>query len=783
MRPSMRFFVLLAVFCVEHPSSTAAPLSAPVVVGYEVAQRLKGASPSLPGEVLLSELNCRLCHLSSPVGGKRLDAVAQVASKGAPRLRNVGDRLRVSFLTEFLADPSSVRPGTTMPDVLHALSPQERSQAVRALVHYLRSLLTRQGPPRPLSPGDSTRGKQLFHTVGCVACHAPDDSYPTPGVADGVEAPGISIASVPLGDLHSKYQVSGLDRFLSDPLSVRPGGRMPRIVLNESERRDLVSYLLGASPVEEDRVEPIDSELAARGRELFRELRCSACHGVPERGAAEQHNVGPRGPPFEQIRGRLRDGCLSNHPPAAAVRYGLSTQQREAIGIAFSRPERPSLSDDELLRRQFLAFNCYGCHGYAGEGGPEPGRSLYFGSRDEDLGDEGRFPPALDQVGRKLQRAALSAILRGRGGIRPYVLVRMPDFGGQASIVEKTLRSATQGEDRWPQEIMGRNRFGRLLVGERGTRCISCHDFVGHRSLGIRAFDLAAVTTRLRPEWFREYLMAPNDFRPGTRMPSFWPDGQSAFKDVLSGDSLRQIDAIWVYLLEAEQTRLPEGLERGDVFELIPRDRTIIQRTFMSGVGQHAIAVGFPERYHLSVDADLMRLATVWKGRFLDAENTWDNRFVPPSEPLGEEVIMFPAVHPFAALPRPGAPWPDPSEDRVKWRFDGYSLNNEGYPTFLYRWKSVKVRETFMPLPSGRGLRRALQLEGAEENLSHLAARGDTIEPVVGSGFEIGRRLRVSFGSIRRAQPLIRHVAGNEELIVPIRWRDGKADISVDLEW
>src|SRR6185295_20077762 len=91
-------------------------------------------------------------------------------------------------------------------------------------------------------------------------------------------------------------------------------------------------------------------------------------------------------------------------------------------------------------------------------------------------------------------------------------------------------------------------KFGRNLVGTGGFACISCHTFGPHKSLGIPALDLTLTTRRLKKDWFHRYLLDPQSLRPGTRMPSFWPEGVAVNKDVLKGDTEAQIRALWLYL-------------------------------------------------------------------------------------------------------------------------------------------------------------------------------------------------------------------------------------------
>ena len=60
--------------------------------------------------------------------------------------------------------------------------------------------------------------------------------------------------------------------------------------------------------------------------------------------------------------------------------------------------------------------------------------------------------------------------------------------------------------------------------------------------------DLTVMNKRLRFDWLSRYLLDPTSLRPGTRMPSFWPQGKSTKPDVLDGDTTKQIAAIYRYL-------------------------------------------------------------------------------------------------------------------------------------------------------------------------------------------------------------------------------------------
>jgi hypothetical protein len=57
----------------------------------------------------------------------------------------------------------------------------------------------------------------------------------------------------------------------------------------------------------------------------------------------------------------------------------------------------------------------------------------------------------------------------------------------------------------------------------------------------------------LKPEWIVEWLADPNKLQEGTRMPTFFPDGQSPLPDVLGGDARKQMTAIRDYVVSIGQ--------------------------------------------------------------------------------------------------------------------------------------------------------------------------------------------------------------------------------------
>ena len=244
----------------------AANPAAPVVPGYEHLRLAGAADEAALGELLLGELNCLSCHEPAPALARRIPV------RAAPDLDRIAERATGRWLTDYLMAPHVQKPGSAMPEVLHSLAPDDREDAVRNLVGYLahrgsRSANSgrpeqRDGTPDvpvagevlgdfPVHRFQATveRGRRLFRSVGCVACHSPGGD----GDGDGDGDPP-AIPSVPLPDLEAKTSAAALAEFLLDPHAVRPAGRMPPLHLAREEAEDIAVYLLrGQAPLVAER--------------------------------------------------------------------------------------------------------------------------------------------------------------------------------------------------------------------------------------------------------------------------------------------------------------------------------------------------------------------------------------------------------------------------------------------------------------------------------------------------------------------------------------------------
>ncbi|MCU0796308.1 MAG: c-type cytochrome [Akkermansiaceae bacterium] len=202
---------------------TCLPCVAEPVIGGLANTRPDAA---LRGTILIEEMNCVACH-SAP-------STLAARSKAAPRLAEVASRLHPDYIESFIRSPHTVKPGTTMPDLLAPLPAAERDEVAKAITHYLLSLHPTPFAPAVHDPVAAAAGNRLFHSRGCAACHSPRD--------DAARETGME-GSVPLGALEHRYSISSLTAFLRHPHKVRPSGRMPDLRLKDNEA-DLISHYL-----------------------------------------------------------------------------------------------------------------------------------------------------------------------------------------------------------------------------------------------------------------------------------------------------------------------------------------------------------------------------------------------------------------------------------------------------------------------------------------------------------------------------------------------------------
>ena len=415
------------------------------------------------GFLLLAELNCTVCHAAPDSWKERLKA------KPGPDLSGVGGRLDEDTLWLMIRSPQHRKKGTQMPGLFAGEDGDE--EKVEALVEYLS---TKKGGVPPMPKGDAEKGKELYHKVGCVACHEPASDVRPPKAApeDEIEKPGNGSVPIALADA---YDETALAAFLHDPLSMRPAGRMPNMRLSREEAAHLAAYLhvgRAAEKADARAALKIPNQGVERGRSVFVEMNCVACHQVGEK---ETTGVVLRKP---MIGLSLDQGCLADKQPTGVPRLDLNELQKRAIKLALAviqKEQAHAQTVQEKIDWQMSRLNCYACHDRESKGGPEDPRAQYFGVNDpgaESLGELAHLPPSLDKVGRKLTQGWFEKVLWGEdGSVRPYMETRMPNFGkeqtqvligwmNEADVADKPVVIDTSGLAKHHRAELGRQLLG-----------------------------------------------------------------------------------------------------------------------------------------------------------------------------------------------------------------------------------------------------------------------------------------------------------------------------------
>lgn len=688
------------------------------------------AEDSMKGRVLLGEYGCVHCHAVESGDPKAFDR-SGVFHRMGPSLGEIGRRASPQWIRRWIMNPTELKPGTHMPDVFGD-SPKDAADA-EALVNFLvaPSYDPKAGETPATEAGVIDRGRTLFHTVGCVACHGPIES---PAAAFKVD--GLSKDTPPqhpvlgYGDLRGKWRPGALAEFLLDPRGVRPGGRMPSMNLTKEEADMIAAYLTATWEPAPAGGFTVDPEKAKVGAAVFSARGCASCHTMGENLPSPPAT---RSKPLSKLT--PGKGCL-DPTDRSTPRFAISEHDRKVIAAAIPLVGRSvHAAPTDAAMRTMEALNCRACHTIDGTGAPDPALKPYFRTLDDriDLGNEGFMPPNLTAVGWKLNTLWMHDLMLKGVRSRPYMGTRMPQFG-EVNVGGLPEQMAAQvgvraGADKpEPKATDEQMMAGRQLTGLGGLKCIECHRFNDKATIETTPGpDITEFAGRIRYEWFRSYLRMPGRFKPGTKMIAFFQTGTSNAKDVYAGDPTKQIDALWAYFSLGQFAPAPVGLpseNRGLV--LAVGDRPIVFRSFLKNAGSRGIAVGFPAGLHFAYDGTNARLVEAWRGEFIDASGAWKDRGGNITPEKGDPVWSAPKGPAIAiAKEKPGA-WPE----RAEVSFKGYVLDAAGVPTFNSVQGGVKIAERFEPVEAGKAIKRTFTISGLSPGESVWFNPGGGVESV-----------------------------------------------------
>jgi len=736
--------VLLLSACSSELREVRRPDVAPIVAG----QTEQSLPAEVRGRVLLGELGCTGCHDAGD---------AQIEHRTGPDLQAVGSRVFGDYLDDFLLSPHAVEPGTTMPDMLRHLDSDGARRTAATLRHYLQSFTADRPNNSPMDSAAVQRGKELFDTIGCRTCHAANEGR---------------LLQQP------KYSVASLQEFLLDPHAARPDGRMPAMDLSPAQAIDLAQFVLSKTSFAGNNDGASDAKLVAAGRQHFVSYGCANCHQLEDSARPVALQSKALADVDEQ------QGCLSG-TTGTWPHYALTDAQRADIRAALAGLAKP-LDGNARVQQLMASRNCYACHSRDDVNGLTAHEDDFL-THDASIGQDGRIPPDLTGVGGKLQRDWLQNTIAHGQMERPYLVTRMPGFGGAFG---ETLTAALTAVDEVPDvtvkpkpkerkkaEVI--KNLGRELVGDKGMNCITCHLFAGEKAGAMGAIDLVHSTgKRLRPEWFSAFLRDPFEFKAITLMPKFYPNGKSTRPEFADGDPQQQIDAMWHYLAAGRNVGKPRGMRHPPI-ELKVKDQAVMLRRSVQNTGKRGISVGYPGGVNITFDAESIALNQIWWGKFIDARPVWTGQGSGQAHILSRQRAQLGKGPVFAEVDN-DTPWPKATRRDRGDRFLGYDLDAQQRPTFRYTAGKLTIEDKpeQVTVDDKTALRRTITLTGERSIVHFLAARAAKIERVDERTVRVGKHLLINTGDA-----LASIVPGEKEQELRIMINVEQIAATIDLEY
>jgi len=785
-----------------------------------IADTMGDSSAVVRGERLFHTIGCVACHAPIRDG---VEAPPNSVPLGA-----VADKYSLTSLTEFVKNPLKVRPSGRMPNFklddkqardIASFFFRDKKIAANVNFAYYEGNWTQKLPDfstlKPKSKGQSSgfdlgvrQKNDGFGFIFSGFMHIPKDGeyqfflgsddgsrLLVDGkqliLNDGIHAHSLKTGKTRLATGVHEVIVEYFENNGDESLAVEiqgPGlSRRPLASITTATRERPTKEVDGGAFV-------LDEALAKQGHELFASIGCASCHNLQQNNQLVKSTASAK---KLAVLSNFAAGCFAAAPTKGVPHYRLSDAQRLQLTAAIKSLQTTTAETAKAsIHRTMAQFNCFACHTRDKVGGVDEARNEFFTSTMKEMGDEGRIPPPLDGVADKLTEKWLKGILHNGATDRPYMLTRMPQFGGenvghlQAALQEVDHKTeAAIPEYELPDSKM--KAIGRRLAGEKGLGCIKCHTFDKFKATGIQSIDLTIMAERLRKDWFHRYMANPQTYRPGTRMPAPWPFGQATIRDILDVGNVeqqvaQQKESVWLFLSDGKNARVPLGLNTGGII-LTPVTTPIIYRNFIQGVSPRGIAVGYPEHVNLCFDADTFSLALIWENDFIDASKHWKGRGQGFQPPLGDNVYDLVRGVPLAKLESPETTWPTGSESRQGYRFLGYRFNSSRQPIFRYSKDQIDISDAIVPRKNDSQLasfERTITLESpsSAEGLYFRAAAASKIESF-NDGFTLDGHLKLTLDTQHKKSAIVRQSGGKTELLIPVTFANGKAEITQIYEW
>jgi mono/diheme cytochrome c family protein len=441
-----------------------------------------GKGDAVHGAKLIAERGCFGCHIIDP--NAQRDLVGTYRQFG-PNLVGVGSKASRDWIYHWIRNPKEWNPDTKMPNL------RLTHEDALDIAEYLSTLKATAGFEQTALPKTDEK------TLDQIALYF---EMSTKTLFDAK-------ADLAKMDLHGKEVYAG---------------------------KNLIAhygcYACHAIPGFED-AKPIGTELTEEGSKAVHRLDFGFIHLPHTRQDwfwTKLHT--PRIFDRDRARGweeklRMPNFRFSERELDQAVTAVLGFQQLNAASNVVKELS-PREAAIERGRRLVKDHNCQGCHVIEGVGGSF--RSL--------VADPSLAPPIIQGEGAKVQSDWLFSFLQApkTGQIRPWLEVHMPTFGlSDQELNDVTRYFASLDRAEYPFLIADyTTTTASWQAGKKVfelLKCAQCHprsaeDFnrpgVDKASL---APNLQMAETRLRHNWINSWILRPDEWMPGTRMPTNFP--------------------------------------------------------------------------------------------------------------------------------------------------------------------------------------------------------------------------------------------------------------------
>jgi mono/diheme cytochrome c family protein len=486
------------------------------------------------GAQLVHALRCTACH----------QLAGEPAPGRAPAIDRLSGNLSFAWLVDWLTSNS---PDDTPPaDVSHRQMPSfgfSRKEAVDVAAYLFdRSKPASRAATDPKKT-DRQKGRSLFLSRGCLACHQVGDLGQPSRFGGG-----------DLTHIASKRPKDFFARWMTDPARINQDHRMPLFEFSKAEKRDLVAFLQTLDDDKDDpaKIPAVDLRQLDRGRKLVDAAQCASCHRLPG------HRPASRPTTVLSDRSNWDNSCLQpattrHDRPSFALQAVDQRALKRFITEVGVGPMSIAARGERLIREN----NCLACHPRGATEGLV-GTATRAAAGDEELSSllPAMIPPSLSSVGDKLHdRALIQTISRKQPSRRDYLRVRMPRF----VLNDEQLRSIVHHFvtiDRIPTgpepavaptelDAITLNAAGSRLVTPAGFGCTSCHQIGDMRPVKApvhaRGPNLTTLGEHIRRPWFDRFVRNPARIVPRMEMPSV----RVAVHGLLNEDVDHQLSAVW----------------------------------------------------------------------------------------------------------------------------------------------------------------------------------------------------------------------------------------------